>query len=49
MLGGVAAGVVAATMATHAVFFGLGRYAMVVFPLVTALGALALEKRSPER
>jgi hypothetical protein len=36
--------VLAATAATHAVFFGSGRYALVVFPLLTALGALALEK-----
>lgn len=28
-----------ATAATHAVFFGAGRYGLVVFPLVTALGA----------
>jgi 4-amino-4-deoxy-L-arabinose transferase-like glycosyltransferase len=35
--------VLAATAATHAVFFGAGRYALVVFPLVTALGALAWE------
>jgi hypothetical protein len=47
VLGGAAVVVVAATMATHAVFFGLGRYATVVFPLVTALGALALGRRYP--
>jgi 4-amino-4-deoxy-L-arabinose transferase-like glycosyltransferase len=39
-----AVAVLAATTATHAVFFGAGRYALVVFPLVTALGALALER-----
>jgi hypothetical protein len=33
--------VLVATAATHAVFFGAGRYALVVFPLVTALAALA--------
>jgi hypothetical protein len=47
VLSGAAVGVVAVTMATHAAFFGLGRYATVVFPLVTALGALALGRRSP--
>jgi 4-amino-4-deoxy-L-arabinose transferase-like glycosyltransferase len=31
-----------ATAATHAVFFGAGRYGLVVFPLVTTLSALAL-------
>jgi 4-amino-4-deoxy-L-arabinose transferase-like glycosyltransferase len=36
--------VLLATTVTHAVFFGAGRYALVVFPLLTALGALALEK-----
>ena len=30
-----------ATVATHAVFFGAGRYSLVVFPLVAALAALA--------
>jgi hypothetical protein len=35
------AAAVAATVATHAVFFGAGRYSLVVFPLVTALAALA--------
>jgi len=44
VLGGAAVGVVLATMATHAVFFGLGRYSMVVFPLLTALAPMALEK-----
>jgi hypothetical protein len=33
--------VLLATAATHAAFFGAGRYALVVFPLLTALAALA--------
>jgi 4-amino-4-deoxy-L-arabinose transferase-like glycosyltransferase len=41
VLFGAAAATVAATMATHAVFFGAGRYSLVVFPLVAALAALA--------
>ncbi len=36
--------VVAATMATHAVFFGAGRYSLVVFPLVTALGVMGARR-----
>jgi hypothetical protein len=32
--------VLVATAATHAAFFGAGRYALVVFPLLTALAAL---------
>jgi hypothetical protein len=32
------------TAATHAAFFGSGRYSMVVFPLVTALGVAFLPK-----
>ncbi len=35
------------TMAIHAIFFGAGRYSLVVFPLVTALAALALPSRRP--
>lgn len=42
----VTAATVAATMATHAAFFGAGRYSLVVFPLVSALAALAF-RRSP--
>jgi hypothetical protein len=40
----VAAGglVLLATLATHAIFFGSGRYALVVFPLVTGLGLAEL-------
>jgi len=40
---------VGATLLTHAVFFGSGRYSLVVFPLVTALGAgwLARPPRQP--
>lgn len=33
--------VLAATLAVHAVFFGAGRYSLVVFPLLTALAPLA--------
>ena len=40
------AAAVAATMATHAVFFGAGRYSLVVFPLITAVTALALQRPS---
>lgn len=36
--------VLAATLATHAVFFGAGRYSMVVFPLLTALAPLAFRR-----
>ncbi len=42
-----AVAVVAATMATHAVFFGAGRYSLVVFPLITALAPLALARPVP--
>jgi hypothetical protein len=46
VLGGAAAAVVLATMATHAAYFGLGRHSMVVFPLVTALLPMAFRGRS---
>jgi hypothetical protein len=39
---GSAFGVIVSTVVAHAVFFGSGRYSMVVFPLVTALGFAAL-------
>ncbi len=42
----VTAATVAATMATHAAFFGAGRYSLVVFPLVSALAALAFRRSS---
>jgi hypothetical protein len=35
--------VLAATMVTHAAFFGAGRYSLVVFPLVAALAAARFE------
>ncbi len=38
--------VLLATMATHAVFFGAGRYSLVVFPLLAALAPLALAKEA---
>jgi hypothetical protein len=38
---------VASTMAVHAVFFGAGRYSLVVFPLLAALAALALPAGKP--
>ena len=38
--------VLAATMLTHAVFFGAGRYALVVFPLLTALAPLCATTRA---
>jgi hypothetical protein len=40
VLHGSCAAALAATAATHAVFFGAGRYGLVVFPLVTAAGVL---------
>ncbi|MEP7122724.1 MAG: glycosyltransferase family 39 protein [Byssovorax sp.] len=42
------AATVAATIATHAVFFGAGRYSLVVFPLVAALAALAFAPPHPD-
>lgn len=39
-----AAAVVLATAMTHAIFFGAGRYSMVVFPLLTALAPLAVAR-----
>jgi hypothetical protein len=47
VLASSAALVLAATMATHAAFFGAGRYSLVVFPLLTALAPLALQR--PEK
>jgi hypothetical protein len=41
-LAGAALVTVAATAAVHVVFFGAGRYGMVVFPLVTPLAVLGL-------
>lgn len=41
-----AGAVVLATLVTHAVFFGAGRYALVVFPLLCGAAALALERRA---
>lgn len=38
--------VLAATIVTHAVFFGAGRYSLVVFPLLTALAPLAFHRRA---
>lgn len=32
--------------ATHAVFFGAGRYSLVVFPLVAALGVVGVGRRA---
>jgi 4-amino-4-deoxy-L-arabinose transferase-like glycosyltransferase len=49
LLGGAAVAVLVATMATHAVFFGAGRYSMVVFPLLTALAPLAFARASERR
>ena len=40
--GSVGAAVVVVTAATHAVFFGAGRYGLVVVPFVTALPFAAL-------
>src|SRR5262249_3844093 len=41
VLPAAAAVVVLSTIAVHAVFFGAGRYSMVVFPLLAALAPLA--------
>jgi hypothetical protein len=38
---GLAAAAIASTAFVHAVFFGSGRYALVVFPLVIAVAAFA--------
>ncbi|WP_394841628.1 glycosyltransferase family 39 protein [Pendulispora brunnea] len=46
VLFGWTAAVIAATAATHAVFFGAGRYGLVVVPFVTALAALNLRRVS---
>ncbi len=37
---------IAATAGVHAVFFGAGRYQLVLFPLLAAVGALALAPRA---
>lgn len=38
---------IAATAAVHAVFFGAGRYQVVLFPLLAAVGALAFARPHP--
>jgi hypothetical protein len=43
----LAAGVVAATALTHALFFGAGRYGLVCVPLLVALSASALRRPGP--
>ncbi len=48
VLFGATAATVAATIAMHAVFFGAGRYSLVVFPLVAALAALAFAPTRPD-
>ncbi|WP_433928012.1 hypothetical protein AB3662_32785 [Sorangium cellulosum] len=48
VLAGAAIAVLAATAATHAVFFGAGRYALVAFPLLTGLAALAAARQGSE-
>lgn len=45
LLPSAAVAVVIATIATHAVFFGAGRYSLVVFPLLSGVAALALPRR----
>ena len=47
VLASSAVAVLGATIATHAAFFGAGRYSLVVFPLLTALAPLALQ--SPKK
>ena len=46
LVGSAAVVALLATLATHAVFFGAGRYSLVVFPLVTALATLALGREA---
>jgi len=48
VLPAAAAGVLVATIATHAVFFGAGRYSLVVFPLLSGVAALAFVKLRPD-
>lgn len=48
VLAGAAVAVVAATALTHAVFFGAGRYALVTFPLLCGIAALAAARHRPE-
>ena len=45
ILPAIAAAVLLSLAATHAVFFGAGRYSLVAFPFVTAVAALALSTR----
>jgi hypothetical protein len=46
----MAAAAVAATALTHAVFFGAGRYSLVVFPLLGALaGTIKLAAKAFDR
>jgi 4-amino-4-deoxy-L-arabinose transferase-like glycosyltransferase len=45
---GATAAVIAATAATHAVFFGAGRYGLVVVPFVTALAFVAFAQRKSD-
>jgi hypothetical protein len=45
---GAAAGIIFATAATHAVFFGSGRYGLVVVPFVTALAFVRRGERATE-
>lgn len=40
--------VLVATIATHAVFFGAGRYSLVVFPLLSGVAALAFARGRPD-
>lgn len=49
VLGGAMVTSLVATMATHAIFFGLGRYAIVVLPLLTALAPMAFGEESAPR
>ncbi|APR86857.1 Hypothetical protein A7982_12206 [Minicystis rosea] len=44
VLGSATVAVIAATAATHAVFFGAGRYSLVVFPLLTALSPMVFAR-----
>lgn len=41
--------VLVATLVTHAVFFGAGRYSLIVFPLLCGAAALGLERRGQEQ
>jgi hypothetical protein len=48
VLGSATVATLGVTALTHAVFFGSGRYSLVVFPLLTAVAPLAFERAHSE-